>query len=70
MAKDFETYTNPRKVTVELTVGQIEAIIEALQTTNEVLHHEREDTGEPFSPLDRRLLRAMRGADSAVGRGL
>lgn len=70
MAEEFERYTNPKKVTIELTIGQAEAILEALQTTDEVLRQERQQTGDPFSDHDRRLLRAIRSAGSKVEQGL
>lgn len=57
-------YIGKKKLTVELTQGEIEALLEAAQTLDEVLQKEEEDTGEPLSSKDRFLLRVLgRGAE-------
>lgn len=58
-------YTGKKKVTVELTEGEVEALLEAAQTLDEVLKKEEEDTGEALSDKDRLLLRVL---DRAAGK--
>ncbi len=56
-------YTSKKKHTVELTEGEIEALLEAAETLGEVLDKEEKDTGERLSPEDRHMLRVLgRGA--------
>lgn len=55
-------YTGRKKLTVELTEGEIEALLEAAQTLDEVLEKESEDTGEPLSFDDKLLLRVLGSA--------
>lgn len=52
-------YTSKKKVTVELTEGEIEALLESAQTLDEVLQKEAEDTGEELSDDDKLLLRVL-----------
>lgn len=52
-------YTSKKKVTATLTEGEVEALLEAAQTLDEVLEKEEQDTGEPLSANDKLLLKVL-----------
>ena len=66
----MERFTSAKKVTVVLTEGEIEAALEAMQTLDEVLRKEEEDTGERLSSSDRHLLRVLDRAGSKISQAL
>jgi hypothetical protein len=63
-------YTGKKKSSVELTQGEIESLLEAAQTLEEVLKKEEEDTGESLSSDDRFLLRVLGRAASKLDQAL
>jgi len=63
-------YTSKTKHTVELTEGEIEALLEAAETLGEVLDKEERDTGEKLSPEDRHLLRVLGRGTSKLSQAL
>lgn len=63
-------YTGKKKSTVELTQGEIESLLEAAQTLEEVLQKEEEDTGESLSSDDRFLLKVLGRAASKLDQAL
>lgn len=63
-------YTSRKKLTVELTEGEIEALLEAAQTLDEVLQKEEQDTGEALSTKDRLLLRVLDRAAGKINQAL
>ena len=63
-------YEGKKKSTVELTQGEIESLLEAAQTLEEVLQKEEEDTGEALSSDDRFLLKVLGRAASKLDQAL
>lgn len=63
-------YTGKKKLTIELTDGEIEALLESTQTLGEVLEKEEDDTGEPLSSKDRFLLRVLARAEEKLNQAL
>lgn len=59
-------YTSKKKQTVELTEGEIEALLEAAETLGEVLNKEEQDTGERLSSEDRHMLRVLERGSSKL----
>lgn len=58
-------YTSWKRLSVELTEGEIQSLLEAAQTLVEVVEKEQSDTGEALSPEDRFLLKVL---DRAAGK--
>ncbi len=63
-------YEGKKKSTVELTQGEIEALLESAQTLEEVLKKEEEDTGEELSDDDKFLLKVLGRAASKLDQAL
>lgn len=68
--EDKPKYTSKKRVSVELTEGEIEALLEASQTLDEVLQKEERDTGERMSTEDRLLVRVLGRASGKLSQAM
>lgn len=68
--EDKPKYTSKKRVSVELTEGEIEALVEAAQTLDEVLQKEESDTGERMSTEDRLLVRVLGRASGKLSQAM